>query len=160
MVWSPWATKITSLNKLDKMNTAAKTDKRQGNTMIKDCYNGNQCIINDNILVNAYSFSASSPLYAELSQSHWGQDTAGLLTLHMGNKMGKHLPTILHLSPRNGWQCEHNMAARSLQVLLWHRVSSHKLRNQIWSHCFSAESQVPSSTQNGWVMFHNRIILH
>lgn len=54
------------------MNTAVITDKRQDYYItIKDCYDGYRCIINQNtVLVNVNSFSAPSPLYTELSQSH------------------------------------------------------------------------------------------
>lgn len=69
------------------MNIAVLTDKRQDNVMIRDCYDGYCCIINQNIiLVNANSFSAPSPLYTECSQSHWGQHTAWPLTLYTENE--------------------------------------------------------------------------
>lgn len=74
--------------------------------MIRDCYDGYCCIINQlMILVNANSFCApSSPMYTELSQSHVGQYTARPLKQKnkTKNKTNKHLPTILHLSHRNG----------------------------------------------------------
>lgn len=88
-----------------KMNTAVITDKRQDNNMIRNCYNGYRCIINQNIILSMLTASVQHHL-CTLNVARATEDSTQLDHRHFTeNKTKKHLPTILHLSPRNGWPC-------------------------------------------------------
>lgn len=67
-----------------------------------------------------------------------------------------------------GWPCDVGttwLQGHTLQLLLWHRVSVHKLRNRIQMCYFQQNHKCPllcvtlilAMTQNGRVMFRNRI---